>query len=184
VGHRRIAARAYARWARIERLTAAIILGLGVGIWSYLQVGVSMAIVRQIAVRPALDIAARLQLVYLSAAVVALGAAALARPRRVERAPLVVAAVVASGGLLNLIHGTLPDGTSDCCIASRRTPSAAGEGFGVFAAAAMLVASRGLARRRHRAWQVATCVAGYRRPSTRCTASITGHWRRRSSSSC
>jgi lysyl-tRNA synthetase class 2 len=152
---------AYARWARIERLTAAIILGLGVGIWSYLQVGVSMAIVRQIGVRPALDIAARLQLVYLSAAVVALGAAALARPQRVERAPLVVATVVASGGLLNLIHGVLPG--RNFGMLHSFTPDAVGplaKASGVFAAAAMLVASRGLARRRHRAWQVATSVAG------------------------
>jgi len=152
---------AYARWARIERLTAAVILGLGVGIWSYLQVGVSMAIVRQIAVRPALDIAARLQLVYLAAAVVALGAAALASDRRVERAPLVVTAVVASGGLLNLIHGVLPG--RNFGLLHSLTPDAVGplaKASGVFAAAAMLVASRGLARRRHRAWQVATSVTG------------------------
>ena len=152
---------AYARWARIERLTAAVTLGLGVGIWSYLQAGVSMAIVRQIAVRPALDIAARLQLVYLAAAVVALGAAALARERRVERAPLVVATVVASGGLLNLIHGILPG--RNFGLLHSLTPDAVGplaKASGVFAAAAMLAASRGLARRRHRAWQVATSVTG------------------------
>jgi lysyl-tRNA synthetase class 2 len=152
---------AYARWARIERTTAAVVLGLGVGIWSYLQVGVSMAVVRQISVRPALDIAARLQLVYLSAAVVALGAAALARPRRVERAPILVAAVVASGGLLNLIHGMLPGRNAG--ILHGITPDAVGplaKASGVFAAVAMLVASRGLARRRHRAWQVATAVTG------------------------
>src|SRR5207244_1810964 len=41
---------AYARWARIERLTAALIFGLAIGSWSYLQVGVSMAIVRQVPV--------------------------------------------------------------------------------------------------------------------------------------
>jgi lysyl-tRNA synthetase class 2 len=152
---------AYARWARIERLTAATVLGLSVGIWSYLQAGVSMAIVRQIPVRAALDIASRLQLVYLSAAVVALGAAALARPRRVERAPIVVAAVVASGGLLNLIHGVLPG--RNFGLLHSFTPDAVGplaKASGVFAAAAMLAASRGLARRRHRAWQVATAVAG------------------------
>jgi lysyl-tRNA synthetase class 2 len=120
-----------------------------------------MAVVRQIPVRPALDIAARLQLVYLSAAVVALGAAALARPRRVERAPILVATVVASGGLLNLIHGMLPGRNAG--ILHGITPDAVGplaKASGVFAAVAMLVASRGLARRRHRAWQVATAVTG------------------------
>jgi lysyl-tRNA synthetase, class II len=152
---------AYARWARIERLTAALILGLGVGIWSYLQAGVSMAVVRQVPVRDALDTAARLQLVYLSAAVVALAAAALARPRRVARAPVLVATVVAIGGLLNLIHGVLPG--RDIGILHTLTPDAVGplaKASGAFAAVAMLIASRGLARRRHRAWQVATAVTG------------------------
>lgn len=151
---------AYARWARIERLTAAVILGLGVGTWSYLQVGISMAVVRQVPVRAALDSASRLQLVYLSAALVALGAAALARPRRVERAPIVVATFVAIGGLLNLIHGVLPG--RNMGMLHSFTPDAVGplaKASGVFAAVAMLLASRGLARRRHRAWQVATGVA-------------------------
>jgi lysyl-tRNA synthetase class 2 len=152
---------AYARWARIERLTAALILGLGIGIWSYLQAGVSMAIVRQVPVRSALDTASRLQLVYLSAAAVAIGAAALAKPRRVGGAPMVVATVVAIGGLLNLIHGVLPGGNAG--LLHSLTPDAVGplaKAFGVFAAVAMLVASRGLVRRRHRAWQVATAVTG------------------------
>jgi lysyl-tRNA synthetase class 2 len=150
---------AYARWARIERLTAAVILGLGVGIWTYLQVGVSMAIVRQVPLRSALDTAAHLQVVYLSAALVAVAAAALARARRVQRAPILVATVVASGGLLNLIHGVLPG--RNVGILHSFTPDAVGplaKASGVFAAVAMLVASRGLVRRRHRAWQVATAV--------------------------
>ena len=152
---------AYARWARIERLTAAVVLGLGVGTFSYLQAGVSLAIVRQVSTRSALDSANRLQMVYISAALVALGAAALARPRRVSRAPILVATVVATGGLLNLIHGVLPGRNSG--MLHSFTPDAVGplaKASGVFAAVAMLVASRGLARRRHRAWQVATVVAG------------------------
>jgi lysyl-tRNA synthetase class 2 len=152
---------AYARWARIERLTAAIVLGLSLGIFNYLQVGLSMAIVRQVPMRAALDVASRLQLVYLSAAAVALGAAALAKGRRVERAPVLVATVVALGGLLNLIHGVLPGRNAG--LLHSITPDAVGplaKAAGVFAAVAMLVASRGLARRRRRAWQVATAVTG------------------------
>jgi lysyl-tRNA synthetase, class II len=152
---------AYARWARIERLTAALILGLGVGIWSYLQVGVSMAVVRQVSMRDALDTADRLQLVYLSAALVAVGAASLARARHDRRAPVVIATVVAIGGLRNLIHGVLPGRNAG--LLHNITPDAVGpltKAAGVFAAVAMLVASRGLVRRRHRAWQVATIVTG------------------------
>jgi lysyl-tRNA synthetase class 2 len=152
---------AYARWARIERLTAAIVLGLSLGIFNYLQVGLSMAIVRQVPMRSALDSASHLQLVYLSAAAVALGAALLAKARRVERAPIVVATVVALGGLLNLIHGVLPGRNAG--LLHSITPDAVGplaKAAGVFAAVAMLAASRGLARHRHRAWQVATAVTG------------------------
>src|ERR1700750_1876490 len=38
----------YARWAQLERMTAALLIGLAVGVWTYLQVGVSLAIVRQV----------------------------------------------------------------------------------------------------------------------------------------
>src|SRR2546427_391786 len=37
-----------AHWARIERLTAAMLLALGVGVWGYLTTGVSLLIVRQV----------------------------------------------------------------------------------------------------------------------------------------
>ncbi len=151
----------YARWARLERLTAALVLGLSAGIFNYLQAGISIAIVRQVPMRTALDAATRLQLVYLAAATVAVSAAALATDRRARRAPLVVATVVAMGGLLNLIHGVLPGRNAG--LLHSLTPDAVGplaKAFGVFTAVAMLVASRGLARRRHRAWQVAAAVAG------------------------
>ncbi|MGH3001290.1 MAG: hypothetical protein ACRDM1_01225, partial [Gaiellaceae bacterium] len=67
----------YARWARIERLTAALLLAAGVGIWTYLETGVSIAVTRQVSVRDALDVAARLEAIYLAAALAALGAASL-----------------------------------------------------------------------------------------------------------
>jgi lysyl-tRNA synthetase class 2 len=98
-------------------------------------------------------------MIYLSAAVVALGAAALATVRRVERAPVLVAIVVGAGGLLNLIHAVLPGHNRG--LLHGITPDAVGplaKAAGAFAAVAMLVAARGLARRRHRAWQVATAV--------------------------
>jgi lysyl-tRNA synthetase, class II len=151
----------YARWARIERLTAALVLGLAIGALSYVQVGLSLAVVRQISLRAALDVAARRQAVYLPAVLVALAAAALATPRRGgRRGAAFVAAVVACGALLNLLHAVLPG--DDASLLHSFTPDAVGplsEALGVFAAIAMLVAARGLTRRRRRAWQVATAVA-------------------------
>ena len=152
---------AYARWARLERLTAALTLGLGVGVWSYLQTGLSMAIVRQISLQSALDSAGQVQATYLAGAAVAVGVAALASAQHPEaRAPFLVALVVALGGLLNLLHAILPG--ADSGLLQPITPDAAGplaHAAGILAAVAMLVAARGLARRRHRAWQIAVAVA-------------------------
>ena len=61
------------RWARVERLTAALLLALGVGLWVYLTDALSIAVVRQISARDALDLAGRVQAVYLAAALAGLG---------------------------------------------------------------------------------------------------------------
>jgi lysyl-tRNA synthetase, class II len=153
---------AYAQWARIERTTAALFLALGVGLIAYLQTSVALAVVRQVPLRDALDLASRRQAVYLPAALVAVVVAVLAPRRRVgRRAPFVVATVVAAGALLNVLHAVLPG--EDVGLLHSLTPDAVGplaHAAGVLVAVALLVAARGLARRRRRAWQVATALAG------------------------
>ena len=152
----------YARRARFERLTSALLLGAGAGLFGYLQTGISIAVVRQIPLRDALDSASRLQAIYVPAALVALAVAALAPARsRGRRAPLLVASVVTVGGALNLVHTILPG--DDAGLLHSITPDAVGplaRAAGALAGVALLVAARGLARRRRRAWQVATAVAG------------------------
>jgi lysyl-tRNA synthetase class 2 len=151
----------YAQWARIERTTGALLLGLGVGLLSYLQTSVAIAVVRQIPLRDALDLASRREAVYLPAALVAVVVAVLAPRRRVgRRAPFLVATVVAAGALLNILHGVLPG--DDIGLLHSLTPDAVGplaHAAGVLVAVALLVAARGLARKRRRAWQVATGLA-------------------------
>src|SRR5581483_8039582 len=44
----------YARWALIDRLTAALLLGLAVGAFTYVETAVSIAVVRQVSLRDAL----------------------------------------------------------------------------------------------------------------------------------
>jgi lysyl-tRNA synthetase, class II len=151
----------WARRARVERVTAALVLGLAVGLFLYLETSVSIAVVRQIALGEALDAAARMKAVYLPALLVAVATALLAERRPGRRIPLVVALAVAAGGGLNLLHAILPG--ADGGILRPLTPDAAGSvtrATAVLAATAMLLAARGLARRRRRAWQVATLVAG------------------------
>ncbi|MGZ4402828.1 MAG: phosphatidylglycerol lysyltransferase domain-containing protein, partial [Gaiellaceae bacterium] len=150
----------YARWAEIERLPAALLFAVGIGTFAYLQTGVSVAVVRQISARDAFDVAARLSAVYLPAVIVGLGAAALAVGRRRERAPVLVGVLVGVGALLNLVHAVLPGENTG--LVHNLTPDAVGpfaHAVGVVASVALLVAARGLVRRRHRAWQVAVWVA-------------------------
>ena len=150
----------YARWAGIERLAAALLFAVGIGTLAYLETGVSVAVVRQVSAREAFDVAARLPAIYLPAMVVGLGAAVLAVGRRSRRAPVVVGTIVAVGALLNLLHTVLPGENSG--LLHNLTPDAVGpfaHAVGVVASVALLVAARGLMRRRHRAWQVAVAVA-------------------------
>ena len=62
------------RWARVERLTAALLLALASGLWVYLTDALSIAVVRQIPARDALDLAGRVHAVYLAAALAGLAA--------------------------------------------------------------------------------------------------------------
>ncbi len=150
-----------ARWARLERMTAALLLGLAVGFFVYLETGLSVAVVRQIPLRDALDETARMKAVYLPALLVGAGVALIARPRSRRSAAPVVALAVTAAGALDLLHAILPG--SDSGILRPLTPDAAGSlarAAAALAAIALLAAGRGLARRRHRAWQVATAIAG------------------------
>jgi lysyl-tRNA synthetase class 2 len=149
-----------ARWARVERLVAATVLALATGLVLYVLTGVSIAITRQIPGRDALYATERLQVVYLASALVGLVVACVAAPRREgRRAPTIVAAIVAAGAILELLHAMLP---GDDRVLSGLTPDAVGplaRAAGAFAGLALLYASRGLARRRRRSWQLAVSVA-------------------------
>ena len=150
-----------ARWARAERLTAALVLALATWALLYAVDGISIAITRQIPARDAFAVAMRLESVYLPAALVGLAVALLAGTGRAgRRSPLVVATLVAAAGALDLLHTMLPGDSQGLLHAL--TPDAVGplaRAACAFAGAALLLASRGLARRRRRAWEVAVAVA-------------------------
>jgi len=150
------------RWARVGRLVAAALLALGVGAWQYVALATSIAVVRQIPSQQALDAAARSSSVYAAAAIAALGGALLARPGRPRpAAPLLIASLVAFAGALDLVHVILP-GDNEGLIRAV-TPDAVGpltRAAGALVGLALLVAARGLARRRRTAWRVATALAG------------------------
>jgi lysyl-tRNA synthetase class 2 len=150
-----------ARWARVARLVAAGLFAVGVGAWQYAALASSIAVVRQIPAQQAFDAAARSSSVYAAAAIAALGGALFASPERKRPAgPLVIAALVAFAGALDLVRGILPGDNEG--VMRALTPDAVGP---LTRAAATLVglglicAARGLARRRRRAWRVATAFA-------------------------
>src|SRR5262249_31382208 len=63
-----------ARLVRIERLTAAILLSVGVGLWTYAVTGLSFLIVRQVAAETAFRSAAETKAVYVPAVLAGIAA--------------------------------------------------------------------------------------------------------------
>jgi lysyl-tRNA synthetase class 2 len=150
-----------ARWARIERLTAAIFLGVSTAAFVYFVDGVSIAVTRQVSAREAFHVAMRLESVYLAGALVGVVVALLASTRRYgRRAPALIALLVAVTASLDLLHTILPGDNEG--LLRDLTPDAVGplaRAAHVFVGLALLLAARGLARRRRRAWQVAVVLA-------------------------
>ncbi len=147
--------------ARVERLTAGLVLALGVGGWAYLQTGLSLLIVRQIPADQAFHAAAARQAVYLPAALAGLAGALGGRARRSARprSPFVLACFVAAAGLLGVLD-LFVSSSPHALIASLAPERVHGIGDALVAPVglALVVAARGLARRKQRAWQVSVAL--------------------------
>ena len=146
-----------ARLMRAERLTAALLLALGVGLWAYMTTGTSLLIVRQVSADTAFRSAGQLRAVYLPAVLAGLAGALLAGRRQPLRPrwPLVLAWFVAAAGVLGVLDAIFPEhsGTLLAELAPQATPlaSALGAALGL----ALVYSARGLARGRQRAWELA-----------------------------
>jgi lysyl-tRNA synthetase class 2 len=151
---------ALARFARAERLTAAALLALGTGLWSYFSNGFSLLIVRQISAHQALHEASQLRATWIPVVLAALGGALLGRTRSSvrSRAPFLLAFGVAAAGVIGVVNAVLPSHGRSLLAAIALHPVAkALEGpIGV----ALVYAARGLARGRRRAWQLALALLG------------------------
>jgi lysyl-tRNA synthetase class 2 len=152
-----------ARAARLERLTAALVLAVGVGTFEFLAMGVSLAIVRQIPLHAAFHSATNARAVYAPALLAGLAGALCGRTRSSARSrmPLVLAWGVAAAGALGLADAVLPSG--ERTFLSTLAPNAVRPVTSALVgplALALLVISRGLARRKRRAWQVSLGLLG------------------------
>jgi lysyl-tRNA synthetase, class II len=148
-----------ARFVRVERLSAALLLALGVGAWGYLSTGVSILVIRQIPAEAAFHAASRLHAVYLAAALAGLAGALLgrrARGRSNERWPFVLAAFIFVAGLLDVIDAILPIHRTS--LLERLAPDAVHPVANALAApvgVVLMLLARSLARRKRRAWRIA-----------------------------
>jgi lysyl-tRNA synthetase class 2 len=147
--------------ARAERLTAGVMLALGVGGWGYVATGISLLIVRQVPAHQAFHAAAGRQAVYIPAALAGLAGALTGRRRASgrSRSPLVLAWLVAATGLLGVLDAVLPDQRHALigALAPERVHGVS-TAFVALLGFVLLVVARGLARRKRRAWQVAVAL--------------------------
>src|SRR5690348_16771452 len=144
--------------ARTERLTAGLLLAVGVGGWGYFATGVSLLIVRQVPAHEAFHAATKLEAIWIPAALAGAAGALAGRARlsATPRSPLVLAWLVAAVGALGVLDAILPDerGGLVGALEVHGVSTALSAALGLV----LLLAARGLARANRRAWQVAVGI--------------------------
>jgi lysyl-tRNA synthetase, class II len=152
-----------ARRAHLERLTTALLAALTTGLWLFLTTWVSLVAVRQVADRQAFHAALHVPALYLAAGFIGLGCALLGRtdapPSR--RAPLVLAALVATAGILDIASAVTPELADRVQLIEGVAPNAIpglASALIVPTGLALIVLARGLWRQRRRAWQVTVAL--------------------------
>ena len=152
---------ALARWARAERLTAGVVLGLGVGAWLYLVNGISILVVRQIPAHDAFHAAAAEQAVVIPAILAGIAGALLSRSRTTDapRSRVVLSWIVAGVGLLAAVDGTFPEHRHSLVVAfDAAHVHGLSKALVVPLALALIVTARSLARGSRRGWQLAVAL--------------------------
>ena len=147
-----------ARWARAERLTGGLLLGLAVGGWLYAVNGVSILVVRQIPAHQAFHAAGAEQAVVIPAVLAGIAGALLAGPRRSAqpRARFALAWIVAGVGLLAAVDALFPEHRRSLVTGlDAAHVHGLSKALVVPLAAALVVTARSLARGNRRAWQIA-----------------------------
>ncbi|HEX6700229.1 MAG TPA: phosphatidylglycerol lysyltransferase domain-containing protein [Gaiellaceae bacterium] len=150
-----------ARLVRLEQLTSALVLTACTGAWCYLVTATSILIVRQVPADAAFDSASRLRAVYLPAALAGLAGAVTGRRAGTARpwTPALLGAAVAAAGVLGVLEGILPH--HDRALVDALAPAGVHpimRSLVAPAGLALVLAARGLARRKRRAWRLAVGV--------------------------
>ena len=147
-----------ARALRLDRLTAGLSLAAGTGAWLLMMDALCLFVVRQVPFTEAIRAAARLQPIYLAAAVTgAAGAILGGRVRRGGLTARLLSWLVAAGGLIDLVSALVPrlglNFGALAGVAPRVSPAA--HILLVPTGVLLLITARGLARGNRRAWRLA-----------------------------
>jgi len=152
---------AIARWARLERLTAGLLLGLGVGGWLYAVNGVSILVVRQIPAHEAFHAAAAEPAIVIPTVLAGIAGALLGRTRRspAPRSRLVLAWLIAGVGVLAALDAMFPEHRRSLVTAlDAAHVHGLSKALVVPLAAGLVVTARRLSAGNRRAWQLAVAL--------------------------
>src|SRR5215831_2205936 len=153
-----------ARAVRLDRLTAGLSLAGGTGVWLLLVDGFCLFVVRQVPASEALRAAARLQPVYVAAALAGAAGALIGRSARPGgMTARLLGWLVATDALLSLISALIPSPGPAFGLLERLAPSVVmptADAALVPVSVLLLLTSRGLARRSQRAWRLAVALLG------------------------
>jgi lysyl-tRNA synthetase, class II len=153
-----------ARAVRLDRLTAALSLAAGTGLWLLAVDAFCLFVVRQVPLGQAVRAAVRLQPVYLTAALAGAGGALFARGGQFGgRAARLLSALVALAGLLDLLSALVPRLGGALNLLVRFAPHAVSPAAHILlvpAGVLLLISARGLARGNRRAWRLAAGLLG------------------------
>jgi lysyl-tRNA synthetase, class II len=150
-----------ARWARLDRLTAGLLLASGVVAWHYAVNGFSILIVRQIPAHEAFHAAAAEPAVALPAVLAGIAGALLARPGPASRkgSSMVLACLVACVGLLGLLDSVFPEHRMPLVrVLDAAHVHGITKALVAPLAVALVVSARSLARGSRRGWQIAVVL--------------------------
>jgi lysyl-tRNA synthetase class 2 len=153
-----------ARAVRMDRLTAALSLAAGTGLWLLAVDAFCLFVVRQVPLSQALRAAVRLQPVYIAAALAGAGGAVLGRGGRPGGlTPRLLGWLVALAGVADLLSALIPRLGGTLGLLVRVAPhvvTPAAHILLVPAGVLLLITARGLARGNRRAWQLAVGLLG------------------------
>lgn len=150
-----------ARWLRVERLTAGLLLAVGVGGWLYALNGVSILVVRQIPAHAAFHAAAAEQALVIPAVLAGVVGALVGRATALNapRSRVAFAWLVRGVALLAILDAVLPEHRHSL-ITGLDPAHVHGLAKALVApiAAGLAVTARGLARGSRRAWALAIAL--------------------------